>query len=259
MFSPSLFTSVIDAYLPEPHASLLNGIIFGVKLKTGSIFYQQIKIVGLLHLVVLSGINISMLAAIIGGITRFFGKLISILITILTVIIFIVFVGAQAPIIRAGVMGLLTLVGIISRRKTYPFLLLLLSLFFILIVWPQWFKSISLYLSYAATVGILLFGQTRSNNEIWKELKISLSAQLFTTPIIFICFKQISFIAPLSNLLVAPIIPPLMIFGFLTAFLGKINYLLGMVPAFICFGLLSYMVWVIETLSKLPFAFYQFK
>jgi len=259
MFSPSLFTSVIDAYLPEPQASLLNGIIFGVKLKTSGVFYQQIKIVGLLHLVVLSGINISMLAAIIGSITRFFGKLISILITILTVIIFIAFVGAQAPIIRAGFMGLLTLVGIISQRKTYPLFILLLSLFFIFIVWPQWFKSISLYLSYAATLGILLFGQTRSKNEIWKELKISLSAQLFTTPIIFVYFKQVSLIAPLSNLLVAPLIPPLMIFGFLTAILGKFNYLLGIIPASICYGLLSYLVWVIETLSKLPLAFYQFK
>jgi len=92
MSSSYFFSSVINNYLSEPQASLLNGIIFGVNLKTTKIFYEQLKIVGLLHIVVLSGMNITILAAIIGSITSFFGKQISILITILTIILFILFV-----------------------------------------------------------------------------------------------------------------------------------------------------------------------
>lgn len=88
--------------------------------------------------------------------------------------------------------------------------------------------------------------------------RLTIAAQIFTAPIIFLYFKQISLISPLSNLLVAETIPPLMIFGFLTAILGKINYFLGLIPAYICYGILSYMVWVIETLAKLPFIFLQF-
>ena len=258
MSSSYFFSSVINNYLSEPQASLLNGIIFGVNLKTTKIFYEQLKIVGLLHIVVLSGMNITILAAIIGSITSFFGKQISILITILTIILFILFVGPQAPIVRAGFMGLLTLVAILTGRKNLVLYSLFLSVIFIAIVFPRWLTSISLLLSYGATLGIIFFGQTSSKNQLWRELKVSLAAQLFTTPIIFIYFKQISLIAPLSNLLVAPVIPPLMIFGFLTAILGKINYFLGLIPAYICYGILSYMVWVIETLAKLPFIFLQF-
>jgi len=258
MITPSIFTSIINSYLPEPHASLLNGIIFGINLKTSKLFYEQLKIVGLLHLVVLSGINITMLGAIIANITGFLGKRVSILLTILTIILFILFVGPQAPIVRAGIMGMLTLVAVLYGRKNIGLYSLFLSLIIIAIVFPDWLASVSLYLSYGATLGIMLFGQSSSKYRIVKDLKISLAAQIFTVPIIFIYFKQVSFISPLSNILVAPVVPPLMIFGFLTAILGKINYYFGLPFSYICYGLLSYMVLVIEILSKIPFIFLKF-
>ena len=258
MFTPSIFTNVINSYLPEPHASLLNGIIFGINLKTSKLFYEQLKIVGLLHLVVLSGINITMLGAIIANITGFLGKRASILLTILTIILFILFVGPQAPIVRAGIMGMLTLVAVLYGRKNIGLYSLFLSLIIIAIVFPDWLASVSLYLSYGATLGIMLFGQTKSNNYLWKNIKLTLAAQIFTVPIIFFYFKQISLISPLSNLLVAETIPVLMVLGFLTAILGKINFILGLIPAYICYGILSYMVWVIEMLSKIPYIFFRF-
>lgn len=258
MISPSIFTDVINSYLPEPHASLLNGIIFGVNLKTTKEFYQQLKVVGLLHLVVLSGINITILSSIISSSTKYFSKLISTLITILSIILFVIFVGPQAPIIRAAFMGLLTHVAIITGRKNYALYALFLSLIFILIFWPNWLKTISLQLSYGATFGIILFGQGRSNSCILKNLRLTLAAQIFTVPIIFFYFKQASLISPLANLLVAEVVPSLMIFGFLTAILGKINYFLGLIPAYICYGILSYIVWVVEILAKVPYIFIQF-
>ncbi|MBI5126835.1 ComEC/Rec2 family competence protein [Candidatus Roizmanbacteria bacterium] len=258
MVDSSFFASVINSYLPEPQSSLLNGIILGIDLKTSKTFYEQLKAVGLLHLVVLSGMNITMLIVFIESITRHFSKQLSILITILIIVIFILFVGIEAPVIRAGFMGILTLVAILLGRKNTTLYGLLLSLIFISIIFPDWITTVSLQLSYGATLGIILFGQTNSKSDFVKELRTSLSAQIFTVPIIFIYFKQISLISPLSNLLVAPIIPPLMIFGFLTAILGKINFLLGIIPSYICYGLLTYLVWVIETLSKIPFALIKF-
>lgn len=269
MPSPSIFTSVINSYLPEPQASLLNGILFGVSLKTTKDFYQQLKIVGLLHLVVLSGINITILASIVGSLTKFLSKQVSTLITMLIIILFIIFVGPQAPVIRAGFMGILTLVAIVYGRKSYALYALFLSVIFTALFWPRWLKTISFQLSYGATLGIIFFGNVRkvkTNNWrekikllIFEELKPSLAAQVFTVPIIFFYFKQISLIAPISNLLVSCLIPPLMIFGFLTAVLGKMNFYLGLLPAYICYGLLSYIVFIVEKLSSLPFVFYQFR
>lgn len=267
-FNPSIFTSVINSYLPEPHASLLNGMLFGINLKTSKTFYEQLKIVGLLHIVVLSGMNITLLASAVAISTSFFGKLISSLITILTIIIFIIFVGAKAPIVRAGFMGILTLVAFLYGRRNLVFFALFLSAVFISIFWPTWLKTVSFQLSYGATIGIIMFGQSKKRlSDFWPikvwhwvldNLKLSLAAQIFTAPIIFLYFKQISLISPISNILVSFTIPPLMIFGFLTAFLGKIHYLIGLIPAYICFGILTYLVFIIDTLSNIPFAMIKF-
>lgn len=256
--SPSIFTSVIESYLPEPHASLLNGIIFGIDINTTKQFYQQVKAVGLLHLVVLSGTNITILGVIVGSMTKLISKQMSTLITILAIILFVLFVRPKAPIVRAAVMGVLTYVAIILGRKNMAIYSLLLSIIFIAIFSPKWLTSVSLYLSYGATLGMIFFGQSSSKKELWKDFKISLSAQFFTAPIIFIYFKQISLISPISNLFISPVVVPLMVFGFMTAVLGKINYFLGLVPAYVCYGLLCYMIWIIEVLSRLPFAFIQF-
>lgn len=265
---PSIFTDVINSYLPEPQAALLNGILFGINLSKRGIFYQELKMVGLLHLVVLSGINITLLGALIGSITKRLSKKVSILITILIIILFIIFVGPQAPIIRAGFMGVLTLVSVIYGRKTVALYLLLLSALFIGLFWPEWLGTISFQLSYGATLGIILFGQVkikRSENlidefkqDVYKDFKTSIAAQIFTAPIIFYYFKQISLIAPLANLLVSFTIPPLMIFGFATAILGKIHPLLGWPTAIICYGLLSYITFIVEFLAKLPYVFFSF-
>lgn len=268
MPTPEIFTNVINSYLPEPQASLLNGMIFGVNLKTSKVFYDQLKAVGLLHIVVLSGMNITLLASIISIVTSFFGKLISSLLTILTIILFIFFVGFQAPIVRAGFMGILTLVAFLTGRRKQVIYILLLSLFFIFLFWPEWFSTLSLQLSYGATIGILFFGKTKDSSssnffknlstDLCNELRVSLAAQLFTAPLIFFHFKQISLIAPISNVLVAPLVAPIMIFGFATALLGKISHPLGIIPAYISYGILSYVVFVIETLAKFPFVFFKF-
>jgi len=258
MFSPEIFTSVINSYLPEPQASLLNGIIFGVNLKTTKSFYEQLKVVGLLHLVVLSGTNITLLAAMVTKSTERFGKLMSIVITVLMIIIFIVFVGPKAPVVRAGFMGILTLVAILYGRKNFVYYSLFLSLVFIALFWPEWLTSLSLQLSYGATIGIVLFAPKKKMNYLWNQFLISIAAQVFTIPLIFIKLKQISLISPFANILVAWLISPLMIFGFLTAGLGKINYWLGLIPSYICYGLLTYMVKVIDVLSKIPFGYFKF-
>lgn len=268
MIGPNVFTSVINHYLPEPNASLLNGILFGVPVKTSRVFYEQLKAVGLLHIVVLSGMNITILSTIIMYVTRSFGKKLSLAISILGTVIFIIFVGPQAPIVRAGIMGILTSVSLSYGRRTHGLYMLLLSALVIMVIKPLWLTTISFQLSYGATCGIMLFGpysykkqsalKGRMLQAVVKDMRTSIAAQLFTTPIIFLYFKQISLLAPISNLLVSFLIAPLMIAGFLCAVLGKIHWSLGLLPSYFAYGLTHYMVFIIESLSKIPFSFIQF-
>lgn len=265
MIDPSFFTDVIKGYLPEPHASLLNGIIFGIPVKADKLFHQQLKIVGIIHIAVLSGSNINLLTSIITNITIPLGRKISTIIAIITVITFILFVGVQPPIVRAGFMGVVALIGLLYGRKTITMYLLLLSAIFIAIIWPEWITGISFQLSYAATLGLLIFGKKppednihKTKNDIYSyikdELRTSLAAQAFTVPIIFLYFREISFISPISNVLISWTIAPLMIFGFLTAILGKIHFIFGLIPSLICYTLLSYIIFLVRILAEIPFA-----
>ncbi|HLL60974.1 MAG TPA: ComEC/Rec2 family competence protein [Candidatus Nitrosocosmicus sp.] len=315
MISTNIFTEVINSYIPEPHASLLNGILFGVPLKSAGPLYEQLKVVGLLHMVVLSGMNITFLAAFIGKATSMFSKQVSILITIVSIIFFIVFVGAEAPIVRAGIMGCLTLVSILLGRKTIALYGLFTSGFLIALFKPDWLATVSFQLSFAATLGIILFGGSRNNKKLSADLsnasisgftpvgslpshivgtglpsrstdisalsasnslegkdktesnsrsviggyikdnlRISLAAQVFTAPIIFFYFREISFVSPLANILVAWTIEPLMILGFIASLAGKIWWPLGLVPSWLCYGLLNYYLTIVNILYSIPFA-----
>lgn len=268
MINPSFFSTSINQLIPEPQSSLLNGIIFGLPLRSKTDFYQQLKMVGLLHLVVLSGMNITLMGAIVITFTRNFGRLLSILITILLIILFVMFVQPQAPVVRASFTGIITFVSFIFKRKSVGLYSLFLSFLFISLFWPHWIKTLSLQLSYGASVGLLIFGALDENggkkgihrliSYICAELRTSLAAQVFTVPLIFFHFRQISIIAPVTNVFVSFLVAPLMIFGFLTAILGKISWYLAILPATVCFGLLTYMVWVIKTLAKLPYIFLDF-
>lgn len=266
--SPSFFTSVLNSYLPEPHASLLNGIIFGIPLKSTKLFYIQLQRAGLLHIVVLSGMNITILGGCVASFLHELGKKITIVITICFIILFTVFVGPEPPIVRAAIMGTLSLLATLYGKKNTALISMLVSAIVIACFKPDWISSLSFQLSYGATLGLILFGRARGNKPqstirqflafVKDDLRTSLSAQVFTAPLIFFSFKQVSLVCPLANLLVSPCIAPLMIFGFIASFFGKIHWALGAPSAYICYGLLSYLVFVVDMLSRLPFAFADF-
>jgi len=274
-------TSLINSYFPEPHASLMNGILLGRPLFVTNTFYTQLKNVGLIHIVVLSGMNITLLTAIImSTIVKYIGRKIASILTIVIIIAFVQFVGAEAPVVRAAIMGILSLIGLLYGRRTIALYLLFLSGLIMVILNYEWLTSISFQLSFSATLGIILFGSGGKNEEdaipvktgiqikkrwipdqvrddLWKyfmeELRISLAAQVFTLPIIFWYFRQISFISPIANILVAWLIAPLMILGILTIALGLVSWHLGFVISWLVYPLLEFIIWVVETLAKVPF------
>lgn len=279
-------TSLINSYFPEPHASLVNGIILGQKLQTTRTFYEQLKTVGLIHIVVLSGMNITMLSAfILQLIVPMLGRKIATICTIVSIIVFIYFVGIEPPIVRAAIMGILSLIGLLFGRKTLAIYTLILTAIICIIIWPDWLTSISFQLSFGATLGIILFGNVvpeentrhpevkpKDQEKSWMfrfaqhdkfttmikyltdELRITFAAQLFTVPLIFIYFRQISFISPIANILVGWLIAPIMVIGIVVMVVGSLNWQLGFIISWLCYGMIQWIIWVVEWLAKIPYA-----
>jgi competence protein ComEC len=78
-------------------------------------------------------------------------------------------------------------------------------------------------------------------------LAMTISAQIFTLPLLISSFGYFSIISLLSNIVVLPITPLLMALGVLVP-------ILGMIVAIPCSFLLSYLMWVVDVSSQIPFA-----
>ena len=255
---------LINRYFAEPYSSLVSGILLGNKIAPTSDFYLQIKQSGLLHLVVLSGSNIAILGSIMSFLTSWISRRISLLITILTVILFNIFIGFQAPLIRSSLMVTLTSVAGLLGRQSHSLYTLFLTALAMIILWPNLMGDLSFQLSFSSTLGILLFSGGYSQKKsfmhqfLMTELKTGLAAYTFTAPIIAFNFQQISLIGITSNVLVSPFIPSIMILGIIMVALGKISFILGIVPSYLLYGMISWVLFVIRISSQVPYGFIDF-
>ncbi len=257
------FIGVINSLLPEPHASLLNGILFGIKVSMPRNFYNALIATGVLHIIALSGVNISILTTLTAKTTLFMGRKASSILTICLIVLFVQFVGPSPSIIRAAMMGSLSLLAVYFGRRDWGLLSLFLVCGIMLLLDFSLIKNLSFQLSFAATFGIILANRRverqYSNGLLDKaiywlkeNLKLTLSAQLFTVPIIFINFHRISLISPVTNILLEWVIQPIMVLGFITSLIGTIWLPLGMVFSWIVWVPLTYLIVVVETLAKIP-------
>lgn len=263
------FIPVLNSILPEPHASLLTGILFGVKTTMPKYFYDALVATGTLHIIALSGMNISILTSVTAQTTLFMGRKASSILTICLIVLFTLFVGPSPSIVRAAMMGSLTLLSIYFGRRDWGLLSLFLVSGIMLLIDFSLIKNLSFQLSFFATFGIILanrrvkrqFGYGLSDRvKYWfkQNLKTTISAQLFTLPIILFNFHRVSLVAPIANIFLEWVVQPIMVLGFTTAILGFIWWPLGWVVGWFVWVPLSYLIAVVEFLSRVPGASIRF-
>jgi len=88
---------------------------------------------------------------------------------------------------------------------------------------------------------------------------LTLSAQVATLPLVVYHFGTLSLIAPLSNILVVPLLPLVMILGFLSIIAGFIHWLFGFLAAFLVYVPLTYIIKLSHFLTQIPGSFVEFK
>jgi len=239
-------SNIIGRYLPTPEAELVAGVIWGQKAALPKEFSDNLKVTGVMHVVVVSGYNIALLIAVILPLSRFFGRSISVFLTFFVIIGFILLAGAEAPAIRAGIMGSLTIVSDYFGRQKTALRLLLLAGTGMLLSNPLFIEELGFQLSFMATLGLILFGNSKRDEKekkekvgkkkpetdgFWEfikaELRTTVAAQVLVLPLLALAFSQISLVSPLTNVLISPLIGPLMAGGLLLTCLGAFSSLLG--------------------------------
>jgi len=249
-----IFEKTLESRIPGEESAFAEGILVGERSGFSEETEENFRRVGLTHLLALSGFNITIVALAILSVLFWLPQNMRIGMTLLGIGGFVLFVGGGASVIRAATMGGIGLLAIHSGRRGIAFLTLVYASVIMVFISPLILAfDASFQLSIAGTAGILAFGEgikkvlLRFLPLFFAEiLATTLAAQIAVAPPIGLLFGQISLVAPLANLLVAPMIPLAMLFGFLAAITGS---LVGSIFAFLAWNLLHFGILIVNLLA----------
>lgn len=251
--------SLIDFYqknLPQPHASLVAGVTIGSKANIGGYFWESLKSSGTAHVVVASGMNVTLVAKfLIAVFVVFFPRKKAIPLALIGVWGYALMSGFDAPIIRAAIMGSITFVLQEIGRLYYAWRALFLSAFGMLIVKPEWLTDVGFIMSFAATASLMLFEAkirkylTFVPSLIREDLSTSLAAQVFIAPVLFFTFGRFNILSPLINAVVLWTIVPMTMIGMISGLIGLISEPIGTLILWLEYPLTSWFINVVELFS----------
>ncbi|MBO5408810.1 MAG: ComEC/Rec2 family competence protein [Clostridia bacterium] len=248
----TLFSSEVSGFL----TSLLSSDQSGLSDE----LYQDFIATGSIHILVVSGMHFNYLAGALLFLLGFFvqSRRKKLLITLPLLLLFSVYTGGTLPVLRAFFMTTLLFLGDLFYKKrshSYVTIPALASLF--LLVSPTLVWNPSFLLTFGATLGITWFYRPLLQKFQWirpeflrSYLALQLSVQVFTLPIVCFFFSRISKVSILTNFLVAPLVPVILILAMLipvTAKIPVISTAMIAVTEWICNSFL----WCVKTTAKL--------
>ncbi|MEK7566852.1 MAG: ComEC/Rec2 family competence protein [Patescibacteria group bacterium] len=219
--------------LPEPQASFVGGLTIGAKKSMPAEILEQFRKVGVIHIVVLSGYNITIVAKAFAGVLgSFLPRVFAASFGVLGIFLFAVLAGASATVVRASIMAaILYLAGSVGR--VYEAKIALFSAGFLMLLYnPKILRfDLGFQLSFLAALGLLYLSPHFEKFVRWlpKKFKLreyglaTLSAQVAVLPVLLQNSDSFSFLSFPANLLILIFVPATMLFGFLSGVLVWIH------------------------------------
>jgi len=243
----------ISQLLPSPQAELLSGILLGNKKTLPAELKLALRDTSTLHMVVVSGQNLSMVAGFFLLLSGLIKRRIAIAFSLLAIFLYTLLTGVQVPVLRAAVMAILAFYAEAVGRQRDGIWVLIVTAGLMLLINPNWTLDLSFQLSFLATLGIITVAPPLERvlkflpTFLRQDLAVTTGAQLLVMPIIIQNFHQLSIVGVLANLLVGWTIPFIMVLGALMLVLGGVVSLL--VSAF-----LTYYIYAVQFFASFPFA-----
>ena len=252
--------SVVNFYqqvLPAREAGLLGGIVLGSKNSLPESFYKETKNIGVAHIVVASGTNVTFVVSFLMSVAALvLPRKKAIPLVLLGIISYLFLSGFDAPLIRAAIMATLTFIAQEKGRLTSAWRVLVITAGAMLIYNPDWLADVGFMLSFASTMAIMLF---QKKFEMWlkglpgvikQDLSTTLAAQMGVTPILFVIFGQFSIWSPVANVLVLWTVPGIMILGAVGGVMGVIWPFFGKLIIYLCYPLLWWFVSIVTLFNS---------
>lgn len=255
-----LLLDKINRSLPEPHASLLAGILLGARRNMPEDFAEALQRTGTTHVIAASGYNVTLVINAVVAVLKFLNRRLRIIVSMAFIWVFVIMSGGSLPVVRAAIMGCFSLVALLLGRSSLVHVALSLSGAVMVLIDPSVISSISFQLSFLSTAGLIYLVPVLEKVFPWvpEGLKdstlVTVAAILVTFPITVFNFGQFSVVAVVANFLVLPVIELAMGLGMLVVLtpsgLGVVTQLVNS----IAWVPLEYFVKVVKWLGSLSFA-----
>lgn len=266
--------------LPSDTAAFSSAVLLGDKHALDSNVKELLRICGLSHISVVSGLHLSVLAAVFVKLFKFLfrNKYVSSIFTILAILGFALLSGFGIPVIRSAVMLIIFTIGNLIPRRSDSLNSIGAAALLILLYNPYAVGDVGMLLSFSATIGIVAWSDKLSApvmnllsklrimkykliNYIAKTLVYtavcSICATVWTLPVAILCFGGVSLVGVVANLLTVPFMSVLLVCVALCVLTHYIEFLplISDIFAFAVKLYYEYLMFICTTLSKLPFAY----
>ena len=214
----------LQLVLPEPAGGLAAAILIGLRDRVDRDLAAAFTTAGVSHVVAISGWNIAIVAATIAALLRNrISRRRRAIATIVAIVAYTLFAGASPSVLRAALMAGVAMAAVESGRGSRAMVGLGWAATIMIVVEPATVGDAGFQLSAAATAGLVAWANpltewlgrraTRLPTALRESLGISLAAQAATLPIALLDFGRLAVIAPAANLVVVPIVAPVMAAG----------------------------------------------
>jgi len=218
---------------------------------------------GLVHVVVLSGYNISVVAEWVMRALAFLPQALGLSLGGAVIVLFALMTGGSSTAVRACLMSLVAILGRYLQRPTSA----MRSLLAAAVAMALWNPLSTLYdpsfiLSVLATFGLITLSSTVENKLKWLPEKFgvrsiaasTISVQIYVLPALLYFTGVLSFVSLPANILALPVVSLAMLLSFIAGMLALISPILAFLPGVAADLLLRWMIFVAQTATAIPFS-----
>ncbi len=212
---------------------LLSAMLLGTREELSDTVTRDFRRLGLSHVLALSGLHLNILLVLLHALSMRLrvGRRGELLLSLLLIAFYALMTGLSPSILRAGIMGAAISLSFFAARPADSVTSLFAAATLILLFSPAAIYDASFWLSFSATLGILVYGEYRNARDTARGLRraassllsnfmVGLSSFAATLAVIALFFGEVSVVAPLSNLLFLPffslyltLAPAVLLFG----------------------------------------------
>jgi competence protein ComEC len=182
---------------------------------------EEFRTSGLTHLTAVSGANVTIVCGAVLMSAALFGPRLAVALAGLALVAFVIVVQPSASVLRAAVMGAITLLAVVSHRRRQAIPVLSASVIVLMIAAPELAVDVGFALSVAATAALVVIAPVWSRRLVgrgWPKpladaVSVAVAAQLVTAPLVAGISGTFSVVAVVANLAAAAVIPPITVVG----------------------------------------------